>query len=172
MFWCFFLKKYHCRPTGYLVEGKNVLACVVLNRLVAGQHYASQRAAAFTLLRQLCILIPNHLVAQLARDHAVEEKSRTFRSWSHVLSLIYAHLTHALGLNEVLRRLAAALRPLVGDSRGGPPRPARTPSPTPTGRVIPRCPKPCSGRCSIISNNSTQASERGGVRSSRFNSND
>src|SRR6266566_767793 len=55
----------------------------------------------FSLLRQLCNLIPNHLVPQLAREHAVEEKSRTFRPWSHVVSLLYAQLTHALGLNDV-----------------------------------------------------------------------
>ena len=57
--------------------------------------------SSFTLLRQLCNLIPNHLVPHLAREHAVEEKSRTFRPWSHVLCLIYAQLTHALGLNDV-----------------------------------------------------------------------
>ena len=58
-------------------------------------------AAKFSLLRQLCNLIPNHLVPQLAREHAVEERSRTFRPWSHVVSLIYAQLTHSLGLNDV-----------------------------------------------------------------------
>jgi hypothetical protein len=44
--------------------------------------------AKFSLLRQLCNLIPNHLVPQLAREHAVVERSRTFRPWSHVVSLI------------------------------------------------------------------------------------
>jgi hypothetical protein len=41
----------------------------------------------FSLLRQLCNLIPNHLVPKLARDTGVEEKSRTFKPWSHVVSL-------------------------------------------------------------------------------------
>ena len=50
----------------------------------------------FTLLRQLCNLIPNHLVPGLARQHDAEAKSRTFKPWSHVVSLIYAQLTHAL----------------------------------------------------------------------------
>jgi hypothetical protein len=36
-------------------------------------------AAKFSLLRQLCNLIPNHLVPQLVREHAVEERSQTFR---------------------------------------------------------------------------------------------
>ena len=58
-------------------------------------------AAKFSLLRQLCNLIPNHLVPQLVREHAVEERSQTFRPWSHVVSLIYAQLTHSLGLNDV-----------------------------------------------------------------------
>lgn len=68
--------------------------------------------SSFTLLRQLCNLIPNHLVPQLAREHAVEEKSRTFRPWSHVLSLIYAQLTHALGLNDVCDALRLHSGPL------------------------------------------------------------
>jgi hypothetical protein len=55
----------------------------------------------FTLSRQLCNLIPNHLAPQLAREHAVEEQSGTFRLWRHVISLIYTQLTHALGLNDV-----------------------------------------------------------------------
>jgi hypothetical protein len=57
--------------------------------------------SSFTILRQLCNLIPNHLVPRLAREHAVTEKSRTFSPWSHVVSLLYAQLTHALGLNDV-----------------------------------------------------------------------
>ena len=68
--------------------------------------------SSFTLLRQLCNLIPNHLVPQLAREHAVEEKSRTFRPWSHVVSLIYAQLTHALGLNDVCDALRLHSGPL------------------------------------------------------------
>lgn len=49
--------------------------------------------SSFTLLRQLCNLIPAHLVPQLARDTGVEEKSRTFTPWGHVVSLIFAQ-TH------------------------------------------------------------------------------
>jgi len=66
----------------------------------------------FSLLRQLCNLIPNHLVPQLAREHSVEEKSRTFRPWSHVVSLIYAQLTHALSLNDVCDALRLHSGPL------------------------------------------------------------
>jgi hypothetical protein len=64
----------------------------------------------FTLLRQLCNLIPNHLVPGLARQYDAETKSRTFKPWSHVVSLIYARLTHALGLNDVCDALGMANR--------------------------------------------------------------
>src|SRR5436309_4292893 len=74
----------------------------------------------FSLLRQLCNLIPNHLVPQLAREHAVEEKSRTFRPWSHVVSLLYAQLTHALGLNDVCDALRLHSGP-VSTLRGAKP---------------------------------------------------
>src|SRR3974390_236642 len=66
----------------------------------------------FTLLRQLCNLIPNHLVPGLARQHDAEDKSRTFKPWSHVVSLIYAQLTHALGLNDVCDALGLNAGPL------------------------------------------------------------
>jgi len=75
----------------------------------------------FTLLRQLCNLIPNHLVPQLAREHAVEEKSRTFRPWSHVVSLLYAQLTHALGLNDVCDALRLHSGPLSAIRGATPP---------------------------------------------------
>jgi hypothetical protein len=58
-------------------------------------------ASKFSLLRQLCNLIPNHLVPPLARATDSEAKARTFSSWSHVVSLIYAQVTHSLGLNDV-----------------------------------------------------------------------
>ena len=77
-------------------------------------------ANKFSLLRQLCNLIPNHLVPHLARTHAVEEKCRTFNPWSHVLSLIYAQLTHALSRNDVCDALRLHSGPLSA-IRGAPP---------------------------------------------------
>ena len=77
--------------------------------------------AKFSLLRQLCNLIPNHLVPQLARAHAVEERSRTFRPWSHVVSLIYAQLTHSLGLNDVCDALRLHSGPLSAIRGATPP---------------------------------------------------
>ena len=55
----------------------------------------------FSILRQICNLIPNHLIPKLARETGVEEEARTFKPWSHVLTLLYAQLTHSLGLNDV-----------------------------------------------------------------------
>jgi len=77
--------------------------------------------SSFTLLRQLCNFIPNHLVPRLAREHGVEQKSRTFHPWSHVLSLIYAQLTHALGLNDVCDALRLHSGPLSAIRGASPP---------------------------------------------------
>jgi len=75
----------------------------------------------FTLLRQLCNLIPNHLVPGLARQYDAEAKSRTFKPWSHVVSLIYAQLTHALGLNDVCDALRLSTGPLSAIRGATPP---------------------------------------------------
>lgn len=55
----------------------------------------------FAVFRQICNLIPSHLVPKLARDLGVDKKARTFSPWSHLVSLIYAQLTHAIGLNDI-----------------------------------------------------------------------
>jgi len=55
----------------------------------------------FTLLKQVVENIPPYLVSKLARQHGVDKKVRTFSSWSHVVSMIFAHLSHALSLNDV-----------------------------------------------------------------------
>lgn len=68
--------------------------------------------SSFTLLRQLCNLIPNHLVPQLARTTGVDAQARTFRPWSHVVSLLYAQLTHAISLNDVCDALRLHAGPL------------------------------------------------------------
>ena len=70
-----------------------------------------------TVLTQLCKLIPSHLTSKLARKHGNEKKARTFTAWSHVVSLLYTHLTHALSLNDVcdsMRHHASKLGALRG----------------------------------------------------------
>lgn len=54
-----------------------------------------------TVLSQLCKLIPSHLTAKLARKYGNDKKARKFTVWSHVVSLLYTHLSHALSLNDV-----------------------------------------------------------------------
>lgn len=54
-----------------------------------------------SIFRQICNLIPVHLVSRLAREINAEEKSRTFTPWSHVVSLLFAQFTHSIGLNDV-----------------------------------------------------------------------
>ena len=82
------------------------------------QHHRHNPARhSYTILKQLCNLIPGHLVSSLAKEHGVTEKSRTFTPWSHVVSLIYAQVTHAIGLNDVcdaLRMNGAVLSTLRG----------------------------------------------------------
>ena len=41
------------------------------------------------------------MVANLAKEYGVTEQSRTFTPWSHVVSLVHAQITHAIGLNDV-----------------------------------------------------------------------
>jgi len=55
----------------------------------------------FNILRQICNFIPPHEVSKIARETGAEDKSRTFKPWSHVVSLLYAQLTHSIGLNDL-----------------------------------------------------------------------
>ena len=64
----------------------------------------------FTVLRQICQLIPPHLVPKVVRETGVDEKSRTYSSWSHVVTMLYAQISLALSLNDV----CDALRLRVG----------------------------------------------------------
>ena len=40
----------------------------------------------FNSLGQVCNLIPQHLVSKIARVTGLEDKSRTFKPWSHVVT--------------------------------------------------------------------------------------
>lgn len=68
--------------------------------------------ATFSVLRQICNLIPSHLVPKLARETKVEQDARTYKPWSHVVTLLYAQLTHSLGLNDVCDALGMHTGPL------------------------------------------------------------
>jgi len=73
-----------------------------------------------TVFKQLVNLLPRNLVAKVARKHGVDKQSRSFSPWSHVVSLIYGQVCHAMSLNDVcdgLRNNSKAL----GDIRGAAP---------------------------------------------------
>ena len=53
----------------------------------------------YTILKQLCEYIPAYLAPKLAKKHGVV--SRGYTPWSHAVTMIHAHLTHAIGLNDV-----------------------------------------------------------------------
>ena len=58
-------------------------------------------ASKLTVLKQICNFIPPHLVPKLARETGAADKARDFSNWSHVVSLLQAQLSHAIGLNDV-----------------------------------------------------------------------
>lgn len=82
---------------------------------------ATPTRSKLSVFRQLCNLIPTHLVAQLARATGVEQKSRSFTPWSHVVSLLFAQFTHAVGLNDVSDSLRLHSGPLSAIRGATPP---------------------------------------------------
>ena len=78
-------------------------------------------ASKFTIVRQLCNYIPNHLVPKLARETGVDEQARTYDEWSHVVTLCYAQVTHSIGLNDVCDALQLNSGPLSAIRGATPP---------------------------------------------------
>jgi len=67
---------------------------------------------SLTVLAQIFKLIPRNLIPRLANEHGVSRKSRRFTPTSHVLSLMFAQLAHAISLNDIcdcLRNHSGAL---------------------------------------------------------------
>ncbi|HEV2328649.1 MAG TPA: IS4 family transposase [Verrucomicrobiae bacterium] len=89
------------------------------------KNFIQANAGKLSILRQLCNLIPAHLVSKLARETGVEEQWRTFSPWSQVVALLYAQITHALGLNDVCDALRLHSGPLSA-LRGATPPPKNT----------------------------------------------
>ena len=69
-------------------------------------------ASKLSVLGQLCNLIPPHLISKLARETGVASMARTFSPWSHVVCMLFAQLTHAIGLNDVCDALGLHSGPL------------------------------------------------------------
>ena len=78
-------------------------------------------AARLNLLRQICNFIPDFLVPKLARATGVQTKARTFSPWSHLVALMYAQLTHSIGLNDVCDALGLHSGPLASLRGATPP---------------------------------------------------
>ena len=57
-----------------------------------------------TVFRQVCNLIPGHMIPVLAREFEID--ARGFSATSHVQSLLYGHAAHALSLNDICDALA------------------------------------------------------------------
>src|ERR1043165_5811963 len=68
----------------------------------------------FNILRQICHFIPPHEGSKIAGTTGDEDKSRSFKPWSHVVSLAYAQLTHSIGLNDLCDSLQLHSGPLAG----------------------------------------------------------
>lgn len=85
------------------------------------KKHLTSTVSRFSVVHQLCNLIPPHLVSQLAREHASESHARTFSHWSHTVSLIYAKQTHCFGLNDVCDSLALYSGPLSAIRGATPP---------------------------------------------------
>src|ERR1700751_2544954 len=73
---------------------------------------AKPTASKLSVLGQLCNLIPPHLVSKLARETGVDSMARSFRPWSHMVCMLFAQLTHAIGLNDVCDALRLHSGPL------------------------------------------------------------
>jgi hypothetical protein len=64
------------------------------------------------VLKQILNLIPRHLIGRHARETGVDAKARTFSVTSHLAAMLFAQLSHAIGLNDLcdwLRLKAPAL---------------------------------------------------------------
>lgn len=71
----------------------------------------------FTILKQVMDNISPYIVSKIARRHGVDKQSRSFTPWSHVVSMVFAQLSHSLSLNDLcdtLRHHAGALSSVRG----------------------------------------------------------
>ncbi len=84
------------------------------------QRKSTPTVSKYTTFKQICNLIPQHLVPKLARLTGNDEQERTFSSWSQVVAMIFAHCTHAVGLNDVCDALRMH-RGLLATIRGATP---------------------------------------------------
>ena len=89
---------------------------VLVNRMVSVYH-------KLVIFRQPDRFIPNPLEPRLARATGAEQKSPTFKPWSHVVSLRAVEFTRAVLLNDVCNslRLHSGLLPAIRDATSAQP---------------------------------------------------
>ena len=75
----------------------------------------------YSILAQICKLIPPQVVPKLAREYAVDRQWRRFDPWSHVVTWMEAHLSHAIGLNDVCDSMEMNSGPLSAIRGAKPP---------------------------------------------------
>lgn len=57
-----------------------------------------------SVLAQIASWIPDKIIENLAKEHKIQ--TRSFSATSHVVSMVYAHLAHALSLNDICDSLS------------------------------------------------------------------
>ncbi len=75
----------------------------------------------FTVLKQICDLIPRNLVPKLAERYGVDRRSRKFTPWSHVVSMMFGQVAHSLSLNDICDTLGNHSGVLTTIRRASPP---------------------------------------------------
>jgi hypothetical protein len=76
------------------------------NRSKKTKHKSRPNRSHVTVLRQLVELIPPYLVPKLARECGIDLQTRLYCAWSHVVTMIYAQVSRAMGLNDVCDALS------------------------------------------------------------------
>jgi hypothetical protein len=86
----FLRNKSHCRPTGICdfgaKSGSAERFLPATRRRVKNKNPIQTNRGKFTVLRQVCRLIPPYLAPKVARETGGDEKGRTYSPWSHVVS--------------------------------------------------------------------------------------
>lgn len=79
-------------------------------------HHPSTQPARHHInaLGQLLKYIPRSIVNAAASRHGIEAKARSFSVWSHLTTMIFVQLAHALSLNDVCDWLRLKARAIAG----------------------------------------------------------
>ena len=75
----------------------------------------------YTVLQQICQLIPAFLVTKLSKTYGIDKQCRSFSPWSHVVSMLFVQIAHSLSLNDVADTLRNHCGVLTTIRRATPP---------------------------------------------------